>query len=234
MARPAGFEPAANSLEGYCSIRAELRARGRMLTQQVSGFQLGPGSILDTLHSVPCLCTITQWGANISMARGWRTFSCLVLIAALYLSGCSSQVSREPVPAPPVDTAEQANEILFNALGLVGTPYLYGGNNPQSGFDCSGLINYVYRESANIALPRTVVEMSQLSAPDVAEDNLQSGDLVIFATGGGTRPSHAGIYVGDGRFVHAPSRGGEVRMDFLSDSYWQRSYLNAKRPLAAR
>ena len=157
-----------------------------------------------------------------------------MVIAALYLSGCSSQVSRESAPAPPVDTAEQANEILFNALGLVGTPYLYGGNNPQSGFDCSGLINYVYRESANIALPRTVVEMSQLSAPDVAEDNLQSGDLVIFATGGGARPSHAGIYVGDGRFVHAPSRGGEVRMDFLSDSYWQRSYLNAKRPLAAR
>ncbi len=57
---------------------------------------------------------------------------------------------------------------------------------------------------------------------------------MIFATDGTSRPSHAGIYVGDGRFVHAPSRGGEVRMDFLSDKYWQRSYLNAKRPLACR
>ncbi|MBP6683519.1 MAG: C40 family peptidase [Halioglobus sp.] len=156
-------------------------------------------------------------------------------LATLYLSGCSSQVPREPEPEPaPSGYTEQANEILFNALGLVGTPYRYGGNSPDSGFDCSGLINYVYRESANMALPRTVAEMSRLNAPDVTEDNLQSGDLVIFATDGSSRPSHAGIYVGDGRFVHAPSRGGEVRMDFLSDRYWERSYLNAKRPLALR
>jgi cell wall-associated NlpC family hydrolase len=159
----------------------------------------------------------------------------VVALATLYLSGCSSQVpqEREPETAPSGYT-DQANEILFNALGLVGTPYRYGGNSPDSGFDCSGLINYVYRESANMALPRTVAEMSRLNAPDVTEDNLQSGDLVIFATDGGSRPSHAGIYVGDGRFVHAPSRGGEVRMDFLSDRYWERSYLNAKRPLALR
>lgn len=169
------------------------------------------------------------------MIRVWRTICCMMALATLYLSGCSSQVPREPEPEPaPAGYTEQANEILFNALGLVGTPYRYGGNSPDSGFDCSGLINYVYRESANMALPRTVAEMSQLNAPDVTEENLQSGDLVIFATDGGSRPSHAGIYVGDGRFVHAPSRGGEVRMDFLSDRYWERSYLNAKRPLALR
>ena len=169
------------------------------------------------------------------MIRVWRTICCVMALATLYLAGCSSQVSREPQPEPaPAGYTEQANEILFNALGLVGTPYRYGGNSPDSGFDCSGLINYVYRESANMALPRTVAEMSRLNAPDVTEDNLQSGDLVIFATDGGSRPSHAGIYVGDGRFVHAPSRGGEVRMDFLSDRYWERSYLNAKRPLALR
>ncbi len=169
------------------------------------------------------------------MNHVWRTICCVMALATLYLSGCSSQVPREPEPEPaPSGYTEQANEILFNALGLVGTPYRYGGNSPDSGFDCSGLINYVYRESANMALPRTVAEMSRLNAPDVTEDNLQSGDLVIFATDGSSRPSHAGIYVGDGRFVHAPSRGGEVRMDFLSDRYWERSYLNAKRPLALR
>ena len=168
------------------------------------------------------------------MIRVWPTICYVMALATLYLSGCSSQVPREPEPEAPAGYTEQANEILFNALGLVGTPYRYGGSSPDSGFDCSGLINYVYRESANMALPRTVAEMSRLNAPDVGEDNLQSGDLVIFATGGGSRPSHAGIYVGDGRFVHAPSRGGKVRMDFLSDRYWERSYLNAKRPLALR
>jgi cell wall-associated NlpC family hydrolase len=162
----------------------------------------------------------------------WRNATYyLVLIGALYLSGCSSQAPQKSEPLG-VDKSSRVSEILFNALGLVGTPYRYGGSSPANGFDCSGLIQYVYRESANLALPRTVAEMNSHAAPDIAEDNLQSGDLVIFATDGTSRPSHAGIYVGEGRFVHAPSRGGEVRMDFLDDKYWQRSYLNAKRPLA--
>ena len=154
-----------------------------------------------------------------------------MLVSVLYLSGCSSQA---PLQSEALDYSAQANEILFNALGLVGTPYRYGGNSPANGFDCSGLIQYVYLESANLILPRTVAEMNSYEAPDIAEDNLQSGDLVIFATDGTSRPNHAGIYVGERRFVHAPSSGGEVRMDFLDDKYWQRSYLNAKRPLACR
>jgi cell wall-associated NlpC family hydrolase len=149
------------------------------------------------------------------------------------LSGCTTQAPQKS-KALPADYSTQANDILFNALGLVGTPYRYGGSSPANGFDCSGLIQYVYRESANLALPRTVAEMNSHQAPDIAADSLQSGDLVIFATEGTSRPSHAGIYVGEGRFVHAPRSGGEVRMDFLDDKYWQRSYLNAKRPLAYR
>jgi cell wall-associated NlpC family hydrolase len=157
----------------------------------------------------------------------------LMLSGALYLSGCSSQAPQKSETLP-TDYSAKANDILFSALGLVGTPYRYGGSSPVNGFDCSGLIQYVYRESANLVLPRTVAEMNSQDAPNVAENNLRSGDLVIFATDGTSRPSHAGIYVGEGRFVHAPSRGGEVRMDFLDDTYWQRSYLNAKRPLAYR
>ena len=153
------------------------------------------------------------------------------MIAVAFLSGCSSQPPQTSANIPD-DYSAKANDVLFNALGLVGTPYRYGGNTPNSGFDCSGLINYVYRESADLQLPRTVAEINKINAPNVDENNLQAGDLVIFATGWGSRPSHAGIYVGDGRFVHAPSRGGVVRMDFLSDKYWQKNYLNAKRPLA--
>ena len=98
-------------------------------------------------------------------------FPRLALLAALCLSACSTHPPRAPAPA------EAANEILFSALALVGTPYRYGGSSPASGFDCSGLIQYVYRESAALSLPRTVAQMNTLDVPDVDEDELQAGDL---------------------------------------------------------
>jgi cell wall-associated NlpC family hydrolase len=163
--------------------------------------------------------------------KRWDAVGFLMVCALLWLAGCSSQ-PPQPQPSLP-EKYGAANEILFTALGQVGVPYRYGGSTPDSGFDCSGLIQYVYAVSADIKMPRTVAEMNRLDAPTVAVANLQAGDLVIFATESPSRPSHAGIYVGEGRFVHAPRSGGVVRMDFLSASYWQRSYLHAKRPLAA-
>lgn len=158
-------------------------------------------------------------------------FSLLVVVALL--SACSSRTPA-PIPPPVVQTPHNsfngnADDVLFRALGLVGTPYRYGGNTPDGGFDCSGLIGYVYRDAAGISLPRSTRELISMRAPTVGRDRLQSGDLVFFATNGGSQVSHAGIYVGEGRFVHAPSSGGTVRLDSLSNSYWQRTYLNAKR-----
>ena len=175
---------------------------------------------------------------NNNMNRiGQGTVYSLLLMVAVCVTGCTTPAPRTSSTitqsSPAADKLLTANDILFSALGQVGIPYRYGGSTPDSGFDCSGLIQYVYAESANIQLPRTVAAMYQIDAPVVDEDKLQAGDLVIFATGWGGRPSHAGIYVGEGRFVHAPSTGGTVRMDYLSEDYWQRSYLNAKRPLAA-
>lgn len=155
----------------------------------------------------------------------------LLLIVAL-LSACSSRApapSPQPVIQAPSSFNGNADDVLFRALGLVGTPYRYGGNTPDTGFDCSGLIGYVYRDAAGIRLPRTTRELISMRAPGVGRDALQSGDLVFFATNGGSQVSHAGIYVGDGRFVHAPSSGGTVRLDSMSNTYWQRTYLNAKR-----
>lgn len=149
----------------------------------------------------------------------------LILLMLLLLSGCSSQRTPSADPA-------RANEVLFGAMELVGTPYRYGGNTPAAGFDCSGLIGYVYRQHAGINLPRTVASMAQLPAPTVAQDALESGDLVLFATGG-RRANHAGIYVGKGRFVHAPSHGGVVRLDRLDQAYWADSFISGKRPLIA-
>ncbi|WP_349572416.1 C40 family peptidase [Azotobacter salinestris] len=153
----------------------------------------------------------------------------LVFLAAL-LAACSAR-SPTPDALPDAGPPPAAEDVLVRALGLVGTPYRWGGNTPDSGFDCSGLIGYVYREAAGIRLPRSTREMLAMRAPGVRLEALRSGDLVFFATDGGRRVSHAGIYVGEGRFVHAPSSGGTVRLDRLSDDYWRASYLGARRVL---
>ena len=160
----------------------------------------------------------------------------LILTSLLLLGGCASQTvppsSPPPVFSPMVQSGD-AEDVMFRALGLVGTPYRYGGNTPQTGFDCSGLISFVYREAAGIQLPRSTREMIAMPAPRVSSDQLQSGDLVFFATGGARQVNHAGIYVGEGRFVHAPSSGGTVRLDRLADNYWRNSYLEARRVIPA-
>ena len=134
----------------------------------------------------------------IKMAR----FAFLSLTALL--AACSS---RAPAPAPVVqpqvsysqpNPSPIADDVLIRAIGLVGTPYRWGGNTPDSGFDCSGLIKYVYRDAAGISLPRSTREMIGMRAPTVDAKALQSGDLVFFATSGGSQVSHAGIYVGEG------------------------------------
>ncbi|KPW20148.1 NLP/P60-like protein [Pseudomonas cannabina pv. alisalensis] len=162
----------------------------------------------------------------------------MVISVVALLGACASApppphapriVQRPVVTAPPQILSPAAEDVLFRALSLVGTPYRWGGNTPDSGFDCSGLIGYVYRDAAGISLPRSTREMIVMGAPNIRREQLQSGDLVFFATSGGSQVSHAGIYVGEGRFVHAPATGGTVKLDSLDKPYWQRAYLNAKR-----
>lgn len=155
----------------------------------------------------------------------------LMLVATAFLASCASRTSvhsSKPLPAAHTHYSA-ANDVLMRAISLVGTPYVSGGNTPQTGFDCSGLIKYVYHEAAGINLPRTTREMISINSPNVGLGALHSGDLVFFATGKNRRVSHAGIYVGDGRFVHAPRTGGVVRLESLGKPYWQKAFLQAKR-----
>ena len=157
-----------------------------------------------------------------------RTLHRLALVAAVLLAaGCSSTPPRVARSTPSVLTAEQASDIAIHALGLVGTPYRYGGNTPDSGFDCSGLIGYVYKSRAGVAPPRTVAQLNGFGQP-IEADELRTGDLVVF--GADRAPTHAGIYVGQGRFVHAPSTGGTVRLDQISAGYWARQKMAFRRP----
>lgn len=151
--------------------------------------------------------------------------TCLGLSFTLLLAGCSS-TAPSPGPAHRALQPDQASDIAIHALGLVGTPYRYGGNTPESGFDCSGLIGYVYKTRAGVAPPRTVAQLAGFGQAVSARER-RTGDLVIFGAG---RPFHAGIYVGGGRFVHAPSTGGTVRMDRLDNRYWAAQPTAFRRP----
>ncbi len=151
----------------------------------------------------------------------------LVLCICLVLAACASAPPGVRGARSSQLSAEQARDAAIHAMGLVGTPYRYGGNTADDGFDCSGLIVYVYqRTSADLATPRTVAQLADFGEP-VPRDNLRTGDLVLF---GGGRPTHAGIYVGGNRFVHAPSTGGTVRLDRLDAPYWSRQKISIRRP----
>lgn len=150
------------------------------------------------------------------------------------LVGCGTTPSARNAQSPPENidyparlTADLAGDVTIYAIGLVGTPYRYGGNTPDSGFDCSGLIGHVYHTRAQVAAPRTVAKLNGWGYP-VANDRVRSGDLVLFTQRGVV--SHAGIYVGRGRFVHAPSTGGEVRLDYLASKYWSAQQVAFRRP----
>lgn len=162
----------------------------------------------------------------------------LGLASVVLLAACSSPAPQhESVtrykPGASAGFNPLADDVLFRAIGLVGTPYLWGGNTPASGFDCSGLIGFVYDDVTGIRLPRTTQQMMQMDGQRVSRNKLRSGDIVFFATAGGRRVSHAGIYVGNGRFVHAPSSGGTVRLDSIDSKYWSNAYLQAKRVITS-
>ena len=119
------------------------------------------------------------------------------------------------------------SDIVVRALTLIDTPYRYGGSTPAAGFDCSGLVRYVFQSVGAPQLPRRSEEMGKLGEP-VTRAQLEPGDLVFFNTLARAY-SHVAIYIGDGRFLHAPARGGRVRIEALDDRYWRARFDGARR-----
>lgn len=127
----------------------------------------------------------------------------------------------------PATWTGKAQEVLINALSLTGIKYRYGGKSPDTGFDCSGFVRYVFQQATNLTLPPTARAISQMGKT-IAKDDLQPGDLVFFNTLKKTF-SHVGIYIGNNRFIHSPSAGGVVRVENLNTDYWAVHYNGAKR-----
>ncbi len=166
-------------------------------------------------------------------------FIALVLVA---VGGCgTSPVIREPervappeaapvlpqAPAPRAESRPANPEILFAAIAAAGVDYRPGGRSHQTGFDCSGLVAYVFNEAYGLALPHSTLAQSALGEP-IDASMLQPGDLVFFNTQ--RKPySHVGIYLGDGRFIHAPRKGSVVRTESLRARYWAKRFDGARR-----
>ncbi len=172
----------------------------------------------------------------------------MFLMALAALAGCTSAPSRRVVaPSPPRGSAPppsgetlddvlnrdpdpKRNELVLIALSQLGVPYRWGGHSPLTGFDCSGLVVYVYQQALQLKLPRTTFAQARGSRP-VEPQELRAADLVFFNTLGPAY-SHVGIYIGNSRFVHAPTSGSTVQIDRMQLPYWTDRFDGARRLIA--
>jgi cell wall-associated NlpC family hydrolase len=168
------------------------------------------------------------------MSRGKPLRRLVAGVAIATSAACALPVSAQTVapagerPASVIDKVlHGAQDLVFYALGLVGIEYRYGGEDPESGLDCSGLVRHVFQQVAGVTLPRTALEMSRVG-DRVAKGELRPGDLVFFNTRRFAF-SHVGIYLGDGRFVHAPRTGRDVEVAQFDNRYWQKRFDGARR-----
>jgi len=131
---------------------------------------------------------------------------------------------------------QKAQSTAMNKLmGQLGKPYRWGGTSPRTGFDCSGLVYYAYKDLVKIHIPRTANEMYHLrDARPVDRDELQSGDLVFFRTRGRGTADHVGVYVGNGKFIQSPRTGRDIQITSLSEDYWVRHYVGARRVMTPK
>ena len=158
--------------------------------------------------------------------------------AAVLLAGCASPPARRtapdnsepanpaasrPRPSGPYNTLR--NDVAMVALSLLDTPYAWGGRGPATGFDCSGLVAHVLREGGGLRVKGSAADLGRMSRP-IDTTNVQPGDLVFFNTLG-ARHSHVGVYVGDGRFVHASNPRTGVRIDEISNRYYAQRFEGA-------
>lgn len=164
-----------------------------------------------------------------------KVLTSIFLAAALISSGVSTSIAAEQNRKSEEQQSfferytNAAQDVILQGLKLVGVRYRFGGNDEDSGLDCSGFVQLVFKDSIGALLPRTALEMSEVGQK-VSSNELKPGDLVFFNTMRRTF-SHVGIYLGDNHFLHAPRTGAEVRVENMDNSYWMKRYNGARRIL---
>src|ERR1035437_894439 len=123
--------------------------------------------------------------------------------------------------------SDKTSELTMNAMGFLGVPYRRGGNTAQSGFDCSGFVRAIYAQTVGLVLPRRA-EQQAAATQTIERTELEPGDLVFFNTMKRAF-SHVGIYVGDGKFIHSPKPGAQVRVEDMRIGYWEHRFSGARR-----
>ena len=153
-------------------------------------------------------------------------------LIALSGAGLVHASEQQPVDEPSLleRYTSSAQDLILKGFELIGINYRFGGTNPDTGLDCSGFVQLVFKEAMGILLPRSARERSEVGAI-VDRQELKPGDLVFFNTMRRAF-SHVGIYLGDNRFMHAPRTGAEVRVEDMGQSYWIQRYNGARRLLA--
>ncbi|WP_419794528.1 C40 family peptidase [Pseudomonas palleroniana] len=159
----------------------------------------------------------------------FRSLCCLVLISLSFVIS-SASASLQPQPTFSRSLKETAiDDIVDRAHELLGTPYKWGGTSVQQGFDCSSFLVYLFKTEAQMQIPRTTAAMHRSSAPTIKRNALKPGDAVFFKGNGRGQVSHVGLYIGEGKFIHSPRTGKNIRIDSLSNRYWNKNYTTAKR-----
>ncbi len=149
-------------------------------------------------------------------------------LCACYLAACSTPAPppRGTIAQPVQQGAGKGSEVALYALGLIDTGYRFGGKHPDAGLDCSGMVSYIYGQAAGVRVSGSAADIAR-GGRMIERSALRPGDLVFFNTRG--KPySHVGIYIGDARFVHAPSTNGKVRIDQLTDRYYAQRFEAAR------
>ena len=178
----------------------------------------GPGLAADSADQLPAPDSVVQSMATDPLRLPDRN-------SLLFASDVNQLIAAET--DKPVQAEGRVQRLLRGAMALLGTPYRWGGTSPDGGFDCSGLVNYVFRTALGIELPRVSRDMAR-DGEVIERGALVAGDLVFFSRRG-KRIDHVGIYVGNGRFVHAPRTGKDVMVSQLDTGYWSGKYMQARR-----
>lgn len=180
------------------------------------------------------ICTVLLVSSPLAIAQKANSTDSLMQLLAE--KGLLTQ-NAEPAPSHEADSPrslrDRASDMVITAMNFLGVPYRHGGGSASEGFDCSGFTRHIFEMSLGLVLPRRVDD--QASAPGlvtIGKEELKPGDLVFFNTLRRTF-SHVGIYVGDGKFIHSPRTGSEVRVEDMRYAYWQKRFTGARRVQSA-